>query len=113
MADAIMRAGTEMSAIVPEIWSAKTYETLLAELPFSMVVDRSYEGDIKALGDKVNIHTFPEFDAAVDLAEDGTSEAAALTVATQALTIDQQLTKDFIVTNMALAQSLPAMAKVS
>jgi len=33
MANAFERASTELSAIVPEIWSRRYYDVLLAELP--------------------------------------------------------------------------------
>lgn len=44
MADQVMRASSEMSAIVPEVWSARFYDVLLAELPFASLIDNSYEG---------------------------------------------------------------------
>lgn len=43
MADEIITT-TEVSAIVPEIWSAKFYQVLDERLPFIMSVDKSYEG---------------------------------------------------------------------
>jgi hypothetical protein len=43
MADQVMRASDEMSAIVPEMWSAKFYDVLLANLPFASLIDNSYE----------------------------------------------------------------------
>ena len=44
MANQTMTAGTELSVIVPEIWSQNHYDVLLAELPFNSIVSRDYEG---------------------------------------------------------------------
>jgi len=109
MANLIHRAGTELSAITPEKWSANYYATLLEALPFASLIDNSYEGDISDVGDTVNISQFPEFAAATLIAEDDCPDADAVTVATQQLVIDKQVVKDFIVTRKATLQSLPHM----
>src|SRR3970040_1651065 len=105
MADQIMRASTEMSAIVPEAWSARFYDVLLASLPFSGLIDNSYEGEIKDLGDIVNISSIPEFATGNDLAEDQRNDAEAVTITGQQLTINSRVAKDFIVTRLATLQS--------
>jgi len=55
MADQIMTAGSELSVIVPEVWSRRYYDVLLAELPFKSVVNMDYEGEIANLGDTVDL----------------------------------------------------------
>lgn len=112
MADAIMTAATELSAITPSIWSRNYYDTLLATLPFNSVVSKDYEGEIQALGNIVKIATFPEFTDGEILAEDAAQEADSITVTSQDLTINQQIVKDFIITDIAMIQSLPAMDKL-
>ncbi len=109
MADQIMRASTELSVLVPEIWSRRYYDVLLAELPFNSIISRDYEGEIQNLGDTVKISTFPEFADADIIAEDQRLDADAVTVTQQSLLIDKRIAKDFIVTNRAMLQSLPAM----
>ena len=42
MADEIHTADSELSAIVPEVWSAKTYEVLKNRLLFKDSIDFSY-----------------------------------------------------------------------
>lgn len=106
MADQIMTAATQMDAIIPEVWSAAWYPTLLAALPFNSVVARDYEGDIKALGDIVNITTWPEFDTAEDIQEDQRVDANAVTASNTQLTINKQTVKDYIVTDRARVQSI-------
>jgi hypothetical protein len=110
--DDIMTSAANLSAIVPEVWSQKYYDVLLASLPFNAVVSKDYEGEIQNLGDTVNISTFPEFDDAVEVAEDERANASALTVTQQSLVINKRVVKDFIVTNKALMQSLPTMDKL-
>lgn len=108
MSDQVMKASAELDGIIPEVWSAAFYPTLLEALPFADLVSRSYEGDIQALGDTVNINSFPQFGVAEDIAEDQKVDAEALTVSKQQLVINHQLAKDFIITKKALKQSLDA-----
>ncbi len=112
MADQVMTTGVQLAAIVPEIWSQRYYDVLLAELPFASVVNKDYEGEIQNLGDTVKISTFPEFSEALELAEDAKADADAITVTQQSLIINKRIYKDFIVTNKAQLQSLPAMDKL-
>jgi hypothetical protein len=112
MANQYMRTSDEVSAIVPEIWSQKYYDVLLAELPFNSLISRDWEGEIQNLGDTVNIPTIPEFDEATELPEADAAEADAVTVGTQPLVINKRLVKDFIVTNKALLQSIPFVEKL-
>lgn len=112
MANAPMRASVETAAIIPEIWSRRSYDVLLENLPFKALVDDSYEGDIRDLGDTVHIHTFPEFDEGTSLAEDGSADAEAVTITDQTLVIDTRVVKDFILTKLAQVQSLPMMDKL-
>lgn len=108
MADQIMRKSVEMDALTPELWSANFYPTLLEKLPFNDVVDRRYEGEIRALGDQVNISQVPQFDEAEEIAEDQKVDAQAVTVSSIPLIINKQVAKDHIITDRALLQSLDA-----
>ena len=112
MADQIMTAGSELSVIVPEVWSSKFYDVLLADLPFEAIISKDYEGEIAALGDTVRISTFPEFDDAQEIVEGQRNDAEASTATQQSLVINSEIVKDFIVTNRAQMQSLPHMDKL-
>ncbi len=111
MADQVMGA-TELAAIIPEIWSARFFDVLLSDLPFISLINKEYEGEIKNLGDVLNIPSVPEFAEANDLAEDGAEDAASVTLTTQPLTINHQLVRDFIVTRKSQLQSQPFMDKL-
>lgn len=112
MADQYMTSGANTSVIVPEIWSANFYDALLAALPFNSVVSRDYEGEIQNIGDRVKISTIPEFSEAEELEEDAAGDADAVTVTQQSLIINKRIYKDFILTDKASLQSLPAMDKL-
>lgn len=112
MANQIMTAGTELSAIVPQVWSRKFFDVLKNELPFASLISRDYEGDIQALGNTVNISTIPEFSEATVLAEDAQGDADAVTIGQQQLVINKRIYKDMIITNTAMLQSLPFVDKL-
>ena len=112
MADQLITTGVEATAIVPELWSSRFYDVLLAELPFNASVSRDYEGEVSDLGDIVNISTIPEFSQATELNEGARNDADAVTTTKQQLVINKRLVKDFIVTKRAQLQSLPMMDKL-
>jgi len=109
MANQVMNSSTHLDAIIPEIWSAKFYDVLVDKLPFIDSVDRSYEGEIQALGDIVNISSIPEFSQASLLAEGAAGDAEAVTITGQQLTINSRAFKDVIITKKAQLQSLDFM----
>src|SRR4051812_38580199 len=110
--DQVITAETELSAIVPEIWSSRYYDVLLADLPFASLISQDWTGEISDLGDTVNIASFPEFDDGEELAEDASADASSITVTSQQLVINKRVVKDFIVTKKATYQSLPHMDKL-
>ena len=110
--DQVMTAGSNLTAIIPEVWSSRYFDVLLADLPFNSLVSKDWEGEIKDLGDIVNISSFPEFDEGDELAEDAAADASAITVSGQQLVINKRVVKDFIITRLAIAQSLEHMDKL-
>jgi len=112
MSDQLITSGVESAAIVPELWSGRFYEVLLAELPFNGSISRDYENEISDLGDIVNISTIPEFSGATELSEGQRNDADAVTITKQQLVVNKRLVKDFIVTKRAQLQSLPMMDKL-
>ena len=103
---------TTNAAIIPEVWSSKFLNTLVDRLAFIGSVDNSYEGEIQALGDIVNISSIPEFDEATLLGEGASGDSQAVTVSGQQLTINSRAYKDIIVTKKAQIQSLAFMDKL-
>lgn len=112
MADQIMTTGSEVSVLVPQQWSQRYYDVLLAELPFNALISKDWEGEISNLGDTVKISTIPEFDDAIELGEADKSDASAVTATQQSLVINKRIVKDFIVSNKASLQSIPFVEKL-
>lgn len=112
MADQVMKTSSELSVLVPQVWSRRYYDELLANLPFNSIVSRDWEGEISNLGDRVKISTIPEFNQAEELAEDGRADADAVTVTQQDLIINKRIVKDVIITNKAMLQSIPFVEKL-
>jgi len=107
--DSPMTAATELAAAIPEMWSAAFYPTLKEKMVFAQSVAMDYQGDISALGDTVNITSFPQFDVAQEISEAEAVDAQAITAQNTQLIINKQLAKDFIITRKADIQSLPVM----
>ena len=108
MADQLTNSTTN-AAIIPEIWSQKYYEVLVAKLPFIDSVSKDYQGEISAMGDIINISSIPEFDTATLLGEGAKGDAESVTVTGQQLTINSRAYKDVVITKRAQLQSLPFM----
>ncbi len=106
MADALHRGSTELAVLVPELWSARFYETLKENLPYESVINHDYEGEIRALGDTVNITEFPQFADADLISEDQDVDARAVTAVGYQLVINKQIVCDYIVTDRARVQTL-------
>ncbi len=107
--DKFQTAAVEMAALIPEMWSAAFYPTLLASLPFAESVGRDYDREISSLGDTVNVSGFPEFDEAAEIGEAEAVAADAVTVSGTQIVINKQVAKDFQITKKAEKQSLSAM----
>lgn len=112
MSDQIMKGSSELDALIPELWSAAFYPTLLERLPWNESVAREYEGEIQALGDTVKVPSVPQFDEASELAEDARNDAEGVTISSQSLVVNKQLVKDFIVTSKAMRQSIDSMDRL-
>lgn len=107
-----MTVDSEFSAVVPEVWSATWYPTLLERLPWASSIGRDYEKDIQALGDTCNITTFPQFPEARDLPEGMKNDAQKITLGNAQLLINKQTVQDFIVTARSERQGLEVQQKL-
>lgn len=103
---------TEMAAAIPEVWSSKFYDVLLAQLPMNSSVARDYEGEIANLGDQVNVTQVPEFDDASELPEGAKNDAEGVTLSSIALIVNKMLVKDFMITKRSMIQSIDVMNKL-
>lgn len=100
---------TVTAAIIPEVWSARFYAVLRASLPFISSVNMDYEGEIRSLGNTVNISTIADFDEAGILGEGAAGDTDTVVMSKQQLVINKRIYKDFSVTDESQLQSLPYM----
>ena len=112
MADPILTGGTELAALVPQIWSPRFYDVLRATLPFIGSVDESYQGDIKNLGDTVKVLQVPDFAVADLLPQGSKGDATTVTATSQSLVINSRPYVDFIVEDIAQLQSVEFFDKL-
>lgn len=112
MSDALITKATEVSVLVPSIWSKNYYDVLLASLPFEPLISRDYEGEISTVGDRVKISTVPEFADATVEGEADQTDADAVTVTQQELVINYDVRKDFKITNRASLQAISFVDKL-
>lgn len=110
--DEQMQVDVEFDAVVPEVWSSSWYPNLFEKMVFAESVGHAYEQEIQALGDRVNITTFPQFPEARDLAEGQKNDAQKITLGNSQLIINKQTVQDFIVTKRAERQSLDVQQKI-
>lgn len=103
---------TANTAIIPEIWSQRFYEVNRQKNPFNDLVDQNYTGDIRNLGDIVNISTIADFDTAGLLNEGAAGQTEVASITGQQLTINKRAYKDYIVTKESELQSLPFMDRL-
>lgn len=111
MPDEIMTT-SELSVIVPEVWSTAWYDVLVNALVFQDSISSDYEGEIRNLGDTVNVTQFPEFDDAYEFAENEAVPADSVTPTQIQLVVNKRVAKDFIITNTAAIQGLDAQLKL-
>ena len=105
--------GDETAAIVPEVWSTRFFDTLVAELPFNSSVDRSYAGKIASMGDTVHVSEIPEFpDIEQELAEGSINNATSLAVKTHPIVVNKRIALDYKISKKSQLQSIPFMAEV-
>lgn len=113
MVDEVMKTSPEMTGVIPELWSARFYPTLLEGMVFADSVGREYENEIQALGDTVNITDWPQFDEADEILENEAVSADSVTANTTQLIINKQVAKDYILTKKAARQSIDSQNALS
>ena len=107
MADQIQSTAREAAAIVPEVWSTRLYDVLLAELPFASVIDTSYGSEVASMGDVIHVSEVPEFaDIESELPEGAVNDASSVTIKGYPININKRVAMDYIVTKRSELQSL-------
>ena len=97
--------------MLPQIWSARILAKLEKNLVFAQpgVVNRDYEGDIRADGDRVHIHSFNDLTVAAYTKNSTTISYEQLTDTRVTLLIDQAKYFAFKVDDIDTAQMRPKL----
>jgi N4-gp56 family major capsid protein len=100
-----------ISNMVPQIWSARILAKLEKNLVFAQpgVVNRDYEGDIRADGDRVHIHSFNDLTVSSYVKNSTTITYENLTDTRVTLLIDQSKYFAFKVDDIDTAQMRPEL----
>jgi P22 coat protein - gene protein 5 len=98
-----------ITQMLPQIWSARILAKLERNLVFAQpgVVNRDYEGDIRADGDRVHIHSFNDLTVAAYTKNSTTISYEQLTDTRVTLLIDQAKYFAFKVDDIDTAQMRP------
>jgi hypothetical protein len=97
--------------MLPQIWSARILAKLEKNLVFAQpgVVNRDFEGDIRADGDRVHIHSFNDLTVAAYTKNSTTSSYEQLTDSRITLLIDQSKYFAFKIDDIDTAQMRPKL----
>lgn len=96
---------SELTAIIPELWAPKFYQNLKKNLPMANFFNREYVGEIKNVGDTVNINTFanPTAETITDDKQEFNTEA--LSVSQTQLTVTRRFSAAYEISDLGKLQS--------
>ena len=97
---------TQLSGLIPEIWSENFYEELRSKLIISQVFSREYEGEIKTKGDTVRVNQINK--PTGEMLTDDTTEfnSEALSTTQFSVVADRRANAAFEFTDLAMLQSI-------
>lgn len=100
-----------ISNFIPTIWSARILQTLEKSLVYAQsgVVNRDYEGEIRAAGDTVKINSIGDVTIKSYTKNSNIDAPQELTDASQTLLIDQQKYFNFAVDDVDAVQAKPSV----
>src|SRR5215213_6558106 len=100
-----------ITQMLPQIWSARILAKLEKNLVFAQpgVVNREYEGDIRADGDRVHIHQFADLTISAYTRNSTTLSYEQLTDSRVTLLIDQAYSFSFKIDDLDAAQVRPKL----
>jgi hypothetical protein len=102
----------QLGNLIPEIWSGKMYKELRANLFLANDFERTYEGEIKAMGDTVRVNTIKAPTASI-LADDTTVfTSQELETSQNTIVINKRIVASFDITERAQLQSIKFMDEV-
>jgi hypothetical protein len=96
-----------LNNFIPQIWSDQLLVALRANLVFANVANRDYEGEIRAMGDTVRIHSIGDITVSDYTKDTDIAAAQVLTDAEAQLVIEKAKYYNFEVDDVDAAQQTP------
>ena len=98
-----------VTSFIPEIWNARLLNALRADLVYTNLFNRNYEGEIRQAGDTVHINTITDITIKDYTRNTDIDNPEQLTTADQTLVVDQAKYYNFYLNDVDKAQALPGL----
>ena len=98
-----------VTTFIPEIWNARLLNALRADLVYTNLFNRNYEGEIRQAGDTVHINTITDISIKDYTRNTDIDNPEQLTTADQTLVVDQAKYYNFYLNDVDKAQALPGL----
>ena len=98
-----------VTSFIPEIWNARLLNALRADLVYTNLFNRNYEGDIRQAGDTVHINTITDITIKDYTRNTDIDNPEQLTTADQTLVVDQAKYYNFYLNDVDKAQAMPGL----
>lgn len=98
-----------VTSFIPEIWNARLLNALRADLVYTNLFNRNYEGEIRQAGDTVHINTITDISIKDYTRNTDIDNPEQLTTADQTLVVDQAKYYNFYLNDVDKAQALPGL----
>ena len=98
-----------VTSFIPEVWNARLLNALRADLVYTNLFNRNYEGDIRQAGDTVHINTITDISIKDYTRNTDIDNPEQLTTADQTLVVDQAKYYNFYLNDVDKAQAKPGL----
>ena len=98
-----------VTTFIPEIWNARLLNALRADLVYTNLFNRNYEGDIRQAGDTVHINTINDVTIKKYTRNTDIDDPEQLSTVDQTLVIDQSDYYNFFLNDVDKAQANPGL----
>ena len=98
-----------VTSFIPEIWNARLLNALRADLVYTNLFNRNYEGEIRQAGDTVHINTITDITIKDYTRNTDIDNPEQLTTADQTLVVDQAKYYNFYLNDVDKAQAMPGL----
>jgi hypothetical protein len=107
----VISGKTELSSMIPTIWSSMMYEELRNKIAFLNLFSREYEGEIRNVGDTVKVNQLLAPTGEILTNDEASFSSEALAFNTFNIVANKRASASFEITDMAQLQSLEFQAQ--